>query len=193
MSTVHMFCFKNRWLFCSAFLIIALSVGWQLRHVSMPSPTTDVAESVLAWCMLILGLALRFWSTLYIGGNKSKQLVDLGPYSICRNPLYVANLIIFLSIGVFLRSWMFLASTVVLAAFYHWFVIRYEEANLARRLGPAYEEYRRRVPTWWPNFSLYRDSPYIHVKTKNLFVELRRTSTWVFIPLAIELIRFRIG
>ncbi len=193
MSSLHMFCFKNRWFFCSAVLMVAICAGWTLRHVSLPSPTTDTVESVLAWCLLITGLGIRYWSTLYIGGNKSKQLVELGPYSVCRNPLYVANLIIFLSIGIFLRSWFFVASTVVMAAFYHWFVIRYEEANLARRLGPAYQEYRARVPAWWPNLSLYRDSPFIYVKTKNLVVESRRTATWIFIPLVIELIRFRLG
>jgi hypothetical protein len=94
--------------------------------------------------------------------------------------------------GIFLRSWIFLASVAVVAVFYHLFVIRYEEANLRRRLGPAYDEYRQRVPAWWPNFSLYQDSVHIRVKTKNLIVEARRTAAWIVVPFAIEFVRHEI-
>jgi protein-S-isoprenylcysteine O-methyltransferase Ste14 len=48
------------------------------------------------WC-LWPGATLRLWSTLYIGGRKRVVLVSDGPYSLCRNPLYVGTFLIALS------------------------------------------------------------------------------------------------
>lgn len=195
MQAVHMFCFKNRWAFCSA-VILAASL-WALSTTVLPpagttQPPVDVLESIGGWSLLLIGLGLRFWSTLYIGGRKSKAVVQLGPYSVCRNPLYVANLLIFASVALFLRSTVFLASIFVVAAFYHFFVIPYEEANLRHRLGPAYDVYRARVPCWLPNLSLYRDEKFISVKTKNLVGEARRTAMWILVPFILEFIRHEI-
>ncbi|MBY0587401.1 isoprenylcysteine carboxylmethyltransferase family protein [bacterium] len=195
MQVVHMFCFKHRWIFCTAILLAATI--WTLRTTILPSggvtqPPIDVMESIGGWGLLLAGLGLRFWSTLYIGGRKSKAVVDLGPYSVCRNPLYIANLLIFASVALFLRSWVFMASIASVAGFYHFFVIPYEEANLRRRLGSAYDEYRLRVPCWIPNFSLYRDSKFISVKTKNLVGEARRTAVWILVPFVLEFIRHEI-
>ena len=44
------------------------------------------------YLFLILGLSVRIWSILYIGGRKSQELVTDGPYSLCRNPLVRGNL-----------------------------------------------------------------------------------------------------
>ena len=44
----------------------------------------------MAGIMLILVAILgRIWCTLYIGGRKCAEVVDSGPYSVIRNPLYV--------------------------------------------------------------------------------------------------------
>ncbi len=39
--------------------------------------------------LVIFGVLGRFWSILYIGGHKNLTVIQSGPYSICRHPLYL--------------------------------------------------------------------------------------------------------
>ena len=54
--------------------------------------------------MLIAGVLGRFWATLYIGGVKNREVVQDGPYSTTRNPLYVASAIAATGIGLMVGS-----------------------------------------------------------------------------------------
>src|SRR5947207_2150332 len=58
----------------------------------LPEGTTlDHVMDGCGWALAVAGIALRLWATLCIGGRKTHQLVDEGPYSLCRNPLYVGT------------------------------------------------------------------------------------------------------
>ena len=39
--------------------------------------------------LILVCIVGRTWCTLYIGGNKKRELITAGPYSVVRNPLYV--------------------------------------------------------------------------------------------------------
>ncbi len=39
--------------------------------------------------LIVAAIIGRMWCTLYIGGRKSAEIVQSGPYSVTRNPLYV--------------------------------------------------------------------------------------------------------
>src|SRR6266576_2749356 len=70
-----------------------------------------VADTLIdsgAWFLFIIGLTFRFWATIYVGGRKRYTLVCEGPYSICRNPLYVGSLLLTLSAGLYLDSLTFM-------------------------------------------------------------------------------------
>ena len=59
----------------------------------------DVAGDVLAWLLFVYGGALRLWATLYVGGRKGRVVVCEGPYSLCRNPLYLGTFLLAASTG----------------------------------------------------------------------------------------------
>jgi len=46
---------------------------------------------------LLAGVAVtgRAWSLMYISGKKNASLVTVGPYSLCRNPLYFFSIRLF--------------------------------------------------------------------------------------------------
>jgi protein-S-isoprenylcysteine O-methyltransferase Ste14 len=91
------------------------------------------------------------------GEPNSQRLTVGGPYRYVRNPLYVASVAaisgqaLLLSRPVLLSyAAAFLAITIFLV---HWI----EDPALARRFGQQFEDYRARVPAWWPR--LPRRSP----------------------------------
>jgi protein-S-isoprenylcysteine O-methyltransferase Ste14 len=58
--------------------------------VGSPVEWATIHESVeaIGLALILICIAGRCWCTLYIGGRKGAELVDIGPYSLCRNPLY---------------------------------------------------------------------------------------------------------
>ena len=44
--------------------------------------------------MILICILGRTWATLYIGGQKQRELVTKGPYSVVRNPLYLFTLFV---------------------------------------------------------------------------------------------------
>jgi protein-S-isoprenylcysteine O-methyltransferase Ste14 len=123
--------------------------------------------------LIVLGIGGRLWSTLYIGGRKSAEVVSTGPYSVTRNPLYVFSAIAAAGAGAQMGSILaaLILGLLCVAAFH--LVIFREEDYLRARLGAAYEGYCARVPRFWPNFSLYRDQDEVTFRPKLLLNTLR--------------------
>lgn len=130
-------------------LLFVHSVDYGWRHEFVE------AVGIGAIGFAILG---RMWCSMYIGGRKASEIVTVGPYSISRNPLYVFSAIAAAGTGAQTGSisvaLIFAVATV--AAFH--LVIRREEAYLGAHFAAAYDDYRSRVPRFWPRFGLYRDS-----------------------------------
>lgn len=148
----------------------------------------DVSVDFLAWLAFVAGLVFRLWPTLYVGGRKCRVVVMQGPYSICRNPLYLGSLLLAISAGLFLKSLLFLAFLSIAALAYIHKIIPAEEAELRRALGEPYLDYCKRVPRFWPNFSLFSTPDAVEVLTNGLRMEAKRAFLWVWLPFAGELI-----
>ena len=99
----------------------------------------------------------RTWSTLYIGGRKNRELVTVGPYSLVRNPLYVATVAGAVGIGAQSGSLLVaaLAGIIIFAVF--WSVVRREEAFLRAAFPAEFAVYAKEVSRFWPRLSGWRD------------------------------------
>lgn len=135
--------------------------------------------------LVIAGVLGRFWSILYIGGQKNRKVMQDGPYSFCRHPLYLFSTVGILGFGMMLGS---VVLTVLLGGLT--FLIlsltaAREEAYLRETFGPAYSDYAARVPRILPRPGLFRTAPEVTFKVDalrgNLFDALVFLS---FIPLA---------
>ncbi|MBT3269207.1 isoprenylcysteine carboxylmethyltransferase family protein [Candidatus Poribacteria bacterium] len=141
--------------------------GWLFRWRDYtPLPTLAVflvfatrapAMFLAGCCVMTAGEALRFWCQRYIGGSSRTRgsspgaaLVDGGPYSMVRNPLYVANLL--LTLGTALLSGHPLLVVIAAALFLGQYIpiVRWEESRLAEQFGAEYAAYRAGVPRWIP-------------------------------------------
>src|SRR5690349_4710974 len=126
-------------------------------------PWVLVPLKMLGLLCLIACMVGRAWSALYIGERKRHELICDGPFSIVRNPLYLASFIG--TIGAAMQSGMFTLLAIAVLAFvaYHWVTVAREEEFLRERHGPAYDTYARTVPRWWPKLSGWRDVPRVSV------------------------------
>lgn len=144
--------------------------------------TWRTVASSLGWAAFAIGSALRFWSTLYVGGRKvggrrESALTTVGPYSLCRNPLYVGSLLIGVAFALWLTSATVLLAVLVAALHYTLVTVPEEEAFLRREVGAAeFDAYCRRTPRYLPNFAGYTAPAEATFFNKALRNEARRAS-----------------
>ena len=96
-------------------------------------------------CVIISAFG-RVWSSIYIAGYKASDLVELGPYSVTRNPLYLFSLIGAAGIGLASGSLLILVLFMLAFGLYYPFVIRREEKELTGWHGPEFLSYIERAP-----------------------------------------------
>lgn len=116
--------------------------------------------------LILLCVAGRTWCTLYIGGQKKRRLVTVGPYSVVRNPLYVFTTIGAAGVGASAGSVVLALLLGLLVAAVFYIVAIQEQAFLADSFGSEYAAYAERVPLFFPRFSTWRDADQLTVNPK---------------------------
>jgi protein-S-isoprenylcysteine O-methyltransferase Ste14 len=81
-------------------------------------------------------------------GEEPKEIVRKGLYRYSRNPMYLGVFIAIAGQACVYRSGSITIYLLIAMAFFHCVVVFLEEPHLARARGPAYDDYRRRVPRW---------------------------------------------
>ena len=123
--------------------------------------------------MQLAGLALiacaalgRIWTSAFIAGFKDTSLVQKGPYSALRHPLYALSLLAMLGVGLATRS---IAITLTLVAAFVAIYLRsarHEDAFLAQAHGRTHAEYGQRLRAFWPDFREYHVPESIEVRPR---------------------------
>jgi protein-S-isoprenylcysteine O-methyltransferase Ste14 len=126
---------------------------------------------VISYILLFLGIFFvaiaslgRMWCSLYIAGYKDSKLITVGPYSLCRNPLYFFSMIGVIGIGCATKTFTFPILFIILFSSYYRFVIISEEARLKQLFGAEFEEYEKTVPAFFPRFSNFSEPDNYNVK-----------------------------
>lgn len=78
------------------------------------------------------------------------KLVIRGLYRYSRNPIYVANVVVWLGIFLWEGHAALLVLTTLAIAITELVIVVSEEPGLRRRFGSEYENYCTRVPRWLP-------------------------------------------
>lgn len=138
--------------------------------------------------LIFVAIAGRTWSALHIAGNKKVVLVQTGPYSIVRNPLYVFTLIGAAGIGAQTSSLVVAVGCAVVTAVVLAVVVSKEEAYLKGRFGPAFDDYAARVPRFLPRFSGYRDVDQLTIRPKLVYRTFLESSYFLIAVPAIDAI-----
>ncbi|HEV7310841.1 isoprenylcysteine carboxylmethyltransferase family protein [Ensifer sp.] len=129
----------------------------------MPPPTMvlgsaalTLAKDTAAILIIAAGLALRAtvvgYKYIKRGGLKkkvyAKDLVTEGMFGVCRNPLYVGNMLLYSGVFLLHGNPLLVVVGIGLFAFMYQCIVYAEEAFLLRTFGEAYQAYGRDVPRW---------------------------------------------
>jgi len=170
MSSVSLSRFQKRRRIALALLVVIIFIA--LLFVQSSVTTSGRFHEYLedlGICLIFIAILGRSWCTLYIGGRKSAEIVNTGPYSVTRNPLYVFSTIGAAGVGAMVGS----VTVAVLFAVLTWASFHYvtlvEEDYLKRNFGKPYEDYLARVPRFFPNFRLFREAELLTVKPRTLY------------------------
>ena len=116
------------------------------------TPLFDQMLFVTGVLLAVVGFCGRLWCHSYIAGRKKKVLVVDGPYSLCRHPLYFFSLVGGIGLGLCTETITAAVLFALAFAAYYPQVIRGEETFLSDNFA-GYEEYRKRVPLFFPRWS----------------------------------------
>ncbi|MCB0416535.1 MAG: isoprenylcysteine carboxylmethyltransferase family protein [Bdellovibrionaceae bacterium] len=123
--------------------------------VFAPSPLVSLALIVL----ILASEAIRIWAVGYAGsvtrtrGDAVNSLVCAGPFRYVRNPLYIANVTMYVSWSVLFGVGPYAALAALFFAVQYSLIVRYEEGILTETFGEAYAAYQQKVPRWLPRLT----------------------------------------
>lgn len=85
------------------------------------------------------------------GNVRPDRLITNGLYHHCRNPLYIANVLVLFGIGLLANSFHFILSVVPMLCFIYHAIVLTEENYLGAKFGLQYRQYTRNVNRWIPD------------------------------------------
>ena len=127
-----------------AFVIHPPSVAWSALTV----------PAWIRWCGVVVGLTvapLNVWVLRSLGTNVSEtvltkdshELVMAGPYRWVRHPLYTSGFLMLGRLTLIAANWLMVVLTLGGVVLFSLVIIPFEEAELIKKFGGRYEDYRR--------------------------------------------------
>jgi protein-S-isoprenylcysteine O-methyltransferase Ste14 len=184
---ISWFAYRRGWLAISLLTPAAVIAVTSPLHVR-PDTWPYYVLKLLAWLLFAAGALLRWWSTLYVAGKKSRSLISEGPYSITRNPIYLGTLLLTLSVAVLSQSLFLSVAVILVGTLYVELTVRDEERTLWTIHKDTFRDYCERVPRFFPNWRLFSVTPTVEVYAEGLKAELKRTCRWMWIPLLCDIL-----
>ena len=120
------------------------------------APAIDLGLRITG-LLLVAGACLgRIWCSTFIAGQKDAELVQVGPYSVVRHPLYALSFVATCGLALASRSLLLGTLTIVTIALLLRVAARSEEGFLAQKFPQAWPIYTSKTRRWWPRFRHYR-------------------------------------
>ena len=142
----------------SILLLIVLSVtNNDFRAYTLEITTMESLQmSILGFVLVVFGSFGRIWASLYIEGNKTKNLITAGPFSMVRNPLYFFSLIMLIGFSLALKAIYLPLALLLIFVLFHIPTIANEERKLRNNHVDKFESYMKSIPRLIPNIFKYK-------------------------------------
>lgn len=161
-----------------------------------PEPTFAGSEELenikdcIGFVIVLLGLIVRGtvigYAYIKRGGMNKKvyadKLVTAGMFTLCRNPLYLGNMLTI--IGIFITHGDPLVMLIGIGAytFIYQCIIYAEEAYLQKKFGKDFTKYCQKTPRWLPVLSRF------NLATKDMAFDWKRVAVKDYTTIATSLI-----
>lgn len=132
---------------------------------SSENTSTSLFYQIFYFSVGLVGLAIRIFVVGYspadtsgrntLEGQKAASLNTTGAYSLVRNPLYVGNFFLWLSVALFTQNFLFLLLFICTYWLYYERIILAEEAFLQTKFKEDYNQWAIRIPAFIPQFTRY--------------------------------------
>jgi protein-S-isoprenylcysteine O-methyltransferase Ste14 len=147
-------------------IILLLFLSAVPPHEIAGKRSLEITQDCIAILLVFSGLAMRAvvigYAYIKRGGMAKKvyaaDLVTGGMFGVCRNPLYVGNVLIYSGIFIMHGAPVVVIVGIGLYLFIYQCIIYAEEAYLEDKFGDAYRAYCKDVPRWIPRFSKLAES-----------------------------------
>lgn len=172
----------SRRMFWTRALVASLAPTLALVHghwLAISFEQHELLHESLSLALVLMGAFGRIWASLYVAGRKNTALVQEGPYSLCRHPLYFFSLIGFAGLLIAANSVIAtLAAGALFLALYPGTISR-EEKHLARLFGEEFRRYRETTPLLIPKPSLYRSGETISIFPRSVVKAIFENAWWI--------------
>jgi protein-S-isoprenylcysteine O-methyltransferase Ste14 len=133
-------------------LVVGLAISAVVGDPLHGSPVT----TGLGWFLIAVFVLWNGWALWTIGTNRTAllpgqvttTLIESGPFTWSRNPLYVGLLAGSAGLSLLAASLWALVALPLEWALLHWGAVLPEERYLAAKFGDSYAEYTRKVRRW---------------------------------------------
>ena len=154
---ISKFVFKNR-----RFIHIATAVG-PIPFKYFLGGTSTLLLWITGFLLMLAGITFRAHTAGYLAGTHTTTTVNAdyvctsGPFAYIRNPLYLGNFIIGLSLCIAFNEWYgYLVFAIHFISVYS-IIIPYEEKFLADEFGAKYTEYSSQVRRFIPRLKPFKE------------------------------------
>ena len=145
------------------FAVFMVALPW-VSHRLLPSPLFVPAffRTWMAGACLVVGVGVwiacldafsRHGRGTPLPMDAPRELVTRGPFSVIRNPIMAAEVLVIWAAALYLSSVGVLLYALAVTIGAHAAVRYVEEPELRKRFGANYEEYCRLVPRWVPRIA----------------------------------------
>lgn len=176
---------SRAWISISLLIPAGILAAGSPSWIEADSPF-DLACQSLGWLAFVAGAVIRWWATLHIGGRKTQELVTEGPYSLCRNPLYLGTFLMLAAVILFIESLTLAGAVSLVAIYYLGVTVTVEERRLEGIYGQQFRDYVTRVPRFLP-FGKLSSPKTLTVEFGGLKAEAIRMLRWMWIPVLCQL------
>ena len=169
---------RRKW-FAGLVLVVLLAGTASVHSVATFHGEWHEAVEALGLALIVLAIVGRAWCSLYIGGRKKAEIVDRGPYSVTRNPLYVFSFIGAFGIGAQTGSLVIGSVFAIATVLVFLRTVGREETWLTEHFGAPYAAYCARTPRFWPNPARWRDAEELTIRPAFFLRTLRDGLTFL--------------
>lgn len=147
-------------------ILVTLFVSFRVPGEYFGNAGLEEIKDAVAFALILGGLLFRSltigWAYIKRGGlNKevyADTLVRSGFFGMCRNPLYVGNMLVYSGIFIQHGHPAVVLVGISLYTFIYIAIIAAEEHYLRNKFGEEYDRYCAEVPRWIPNLKKYKES-----------------------------------